>query len=125
MHPTIKNAQQGLSVLDKFASEFQKPSIIEGYNRLIYLKLSEQSLGYTRNDVTSIMQRLRDAPIPTVIPSFSGFSQRGKPQHNRGNRSRGSSSLGYTRGRGSSRPLSNLRGRGRRLGVHQGLSSDT
>lgn len=123
MHPTIKSPEEGLSVLNRFASEFQKPSKNEGYNRLIHLKLREQSLLYGRGEISSILQRLRDAPAPSINQSFPGFSRRGS-QHARGNRSPGDIRSSYTnlprgRGRGSSRLVSNSRGSGWRLAVRQ------
>jgi hypothetical protein len=97
----------------------------EGYDRLMRLKVSDQSLLYTPSEVGFILQRLRDALPPPITGGF-GFHQRGS-QHFRGNRSRGSFSTGDTggRGRGSLQQASNSRGGGWRLGDRRSLPSAT
>jgi len=70
-HPTIKSTEQGLSVLARFAAEFEHPRPDEGYERIIYLKASDH-LGpiYSRSDVSAILRRVWDSvPVtPTGIP---------------------------------------------------------
>ncbi|KAF9245272.1 AAA domain-containing protein [Melanogaster broomeanus] len=59
-HPTIKNVQQGMSVLRKFASDFQLPSPDEGYDHILYLRPSDHPRPeYTRDEVLSILERLK------------------------------------------------------------------
>ncbi|KIJ62052.1 hypothetical protein HYDPIDRAFT_95380 [Hydnomerulius pinastri MD-312] len=59
-HPTIKNVQQGMSVLAKFASDLQLPSPDEDYDHIIYLRPSDQPRPKnTRDEIFSILQRLK------------------------------------------------------------------
>jgi len=86
-HPTIKGPEQGLSVLARFANDFQYPHPDEGYNRIVYLGTADQpGLTYSRSQVSNILQRLWDsAPvIPTRIARSLDTPQ--------GNRARGGSS---------------------------------
>jgi predicted kinase len=64
-HPTIKSPEQGLSVLARFANDFQYPEPGEGYNRIVYLGSADQpGLTYSRSEVANILQRLWDsAPV--------------------------------------------------------------
>lgn len=70
-HPTIKNAEHGLSVLARFAHEFEHPHPDEGHNRIIYLSVSDH-LGpiYSRSDISAILRRVWDSvPVtPTGTP---------------------------------------------------------
>lgn len=70
-HPTIKNAEQGLSVLARFAHEFEHPHPDEGHDRIIYLSESDH-VGpiYSRSDISAILRRVWDSvPVtPTGIP---------------------------------------------------------
>jgi hypothetical protein len=70
-HPTIKNTEHGLSVLARFAHEFEHPHPDEGHNRIIYLSASDH-LGpiYSRSDISAILRRVWDSvPVtPTGTP---------------------------------------------------------
>jgi hypothetical protein len=98
-HPTILNPQQGLSVLSRFAADFQHPTAREGFDRILYVSPSDHpSSIYTRSDIAAILRRVHDSP-PVVQQqqntrqgaynsSRSGFSSfRG--HLNRGHRSGG------------------------------------
>jgi len=61
-HPTISNAKQGLIILSRFAADFEHPSPHEGYHRILYVKPEDTRLNYTRPDIASILQRVRDSP---------------------------------------------------------------
>jgi hypothetical protein len=89
-HPTIKSPEQGLSILASIASRFQKPLPHEGYERLMELRPSDQSLIYTPTDITSILQRLRDStPVTSsVVASTGSLWTRGNSSF-RGGRARG------------------------------------
>lgn len=64
-HPTIKSPEQGLSVLSRFAADFEPPNAREAYDRIIYLKSSEHASPiYSRSEIAAVMQRLHDAPPP-------------------------------------------------------------
>ncbi|KAF8629081.1 hypothetical protein AX15_003575 [Amanita polypyramis BW_CC] len=72
-HPTIKSTEQGLSVLARFASDFQYPHPDEGYQRIIYLRPSDNSGPiYSRSDISKVLQRVWDpasaSPIGAHIP---------------------------------------------------------
>jgi len=72
-HPTIKNADEGLSILARFASDLQLPTPEEGYDRIISLAASDQPLSYTSEQVAAVLQRLRDSPLvtsPSLPASF-------------------------------------------------------
>ncbi|KAJ7880312.1 P-loop containing nucleoside triphosphate hydrolase protein [Mycena olivaceomarginata] len=64
-HPTIKNPEDALSILDRFSSQYRAPSEDEGYNRIIYLQPSEQEEVYSRSTLATILERIRDAPSVT------------------------------------------------------------
>ncbi|KAJ7743116.1 P-loop containing nucleoside triphosphate hydrolase protein [Mycena metata] len=92
-HPTIKNPEDALSILDRFSSQYRAPSEVEGDNiRILYLQPSEQELVYSRSSLGAILSRIRDAP-PSVGPAVSQHSTRGSP-YSRGGPPRGA------RGRG-------------------------
>lgn len=93
-HPTIKNAQHGIAVLQKFASDFQLPSVDEEYDHLIYLRPADHPRPeYTRDDILSILGRLkastRDAGINVTqqrsMQSYFGHTG----GYSRSNRARG------------------------------------
>lgn len=69
-HPTITNAEQGLSILSRFAADFEHPSPQEGYQRILYIKPEDTKLNYTEPDIAAILQRVRDSPAvnSSVIP---------------------------------------------------------
>src|SRR6266568_8403154 len=56
-HLTITNAEQGLNVLSRFATDFKHPSPHEGYHRILYVKPEDTRLNYSRPDIASILQR--------------------------------------------------------------------
>ncbi|PCH44792.1 nucleoside triphosphate hydrolase protein [Wolfiporia cocos MD-104 SS10] len=101
-HPTIKTPEQGLSVLARFQSQFQLPSAHEGYERILYLRPDDHpSSEYARDDILEILQRVRDAPLPTPGPLITSHF----PPASRGSRGRGS-------GRYRGRAFGGYRGRG-------------
>ncbi|KAH0582956.1 hypothetical protein H2248_010852 [Termitomyces sp. 'cryptogamus'] len=57
-HPTIKDAEQGLYVLSRFAAQFEHPNAREGFNRIVYLKPNDTSLVYTPSEIAAILHRL-------------------------------------------------------------------
>jgi len=97
-HPTIRDAQHGVAVLQKFASEFQVPSPSEGYDHIIYLRPEDHPLPeYTRNDIQSILERLKastrnsgnSVPVQRSIESHFVHNSRGHSSRARGNRGGG------------------------------------
>ncbi|KAF8845169.1 hypothetical protein BDN67DRAFT_941988 [Paxillus ammoniavirescens] len=123
-HPTIKDVQQGMSVLRKFASDLQLPSPDEGYDHIMYLQPSDHPRAdYTRDEVLSILERLkvstRDTETGSTQPRIqSYFSNRGRSDRTRGYRggyihrnTRGQSRLSYTSASGSSSQRSTERGK--------------
>lgn len=110
-HPTITDVQQGLSVLSRFASDFQHPRDHEGHDRILYLKPSDHTTPeYTRAEISAILERVRDsAPVPRPQQIGPG----GPPMP--------SAALGFSvneggRGRGRGYPYSQQRGGGWRGG---------
>jgi len=62
-HPTIKNSEEGLSILSRFALDFVRPAPHEGYDRIISLKPSDHgSPVYSRSEIAAILQRVHDSP---------------------------------------------------------------
>ncbi|KAH7890728.1 AAA domain-containing protein, partial [Phlebopus sp. FC_14] len=58
-HPTIKNVQEGMAVLAKFASDLRLPMPYEGYDHILYIRPSDHLRPeYSRDDISSILQRL-------------------------------------------------------------------
>lgn len=93
-HPTIKNPDDALSILDRFSSQYRAPTENEGYDRIIYLQPSEQEIPYSYPSLAAILYRVRDAPsVAPVGPAVFQPSTWGSPY------SRGTSFRG-TRGRG-------------------------
>ncbi|KAJ7257925.1 P-loop containing nucleoside triphosphate hydrolase protein [Mycena haematopus] len=70
-HPTIKNPDEALSILDRFSSQFRAPSEEEGYDRILYLQPSEQEVLYSHSNLAAILQRIRDAPSVTSSVALS------------------------------------------------------
>ncbi|KAF5373333.1 hypothetical protein D9615_007444 [Tricholomella constricta] len=108
-HPTIKNAEQGLYVLSRFAADFEQPAPHEGYDRIISLKpIDHTSSVYSRSDIAAILRRVHDStPVSAVSYPQSYSSQ---------------SSQGWLSSRGDSRwgfPARGYSG-SRHLGVHKG-----
>ncbi|KAJ8585991.1 hypothetical protein M405DRAFT_744341 [Rhizopogon salebrosus TDB-379] len=59
-HPTIKDPQQGQSILARFASDFRFPRPDEGYDHIIYLTPSDHPQPeYTHEDIGLILRRLQ------------------------------------------------------------------
>lgn len=93
-HPTIKTPEQGLSVLSRFAADFQRPAAHEGYHRIIYVKPSDHTAPvYTQSEVAAILQRVRDSqPVTTFTAASQYVPHSGRYSH---------SPRGYTPRRGS------------------------
>ncbi|THU91505.1 P-loop containing nucleoside triphosphate hydrolase protein, partial [Dendrothele bispora CBS 962.96] len=61
-HPTIKTPEQGMSVLARFASDFQAPVADEGFDRMIYFHTSEQTQPeYSQSQIAAVLQKIRDS----------------------------------------------------------------
>jgi len=61
-HPTIKSPEQGVAILHRFASEFEPPNFEEGLDRIFYLShTTHPSPRFTKGDLTSILERVRDS----------------------------------------------------------------
>ncbi|KAI6000988.1 AAA domain-containing protein [Pisolithus orientalis] len=101
-HPTINDAQQGLVILARFASQFRPPSPDEDYDHILYLKPSDlPSPEYTRDVILSILSRLRASAGQTgraVQPHISYFATRGPHSISRGGPTRGYRALHGDRG---------------------------
>ncbi|KAH7913075.1 P-loop containing nucleoside triphosphate hydrolase protein [Hygrophoropsis aurantiaca] len=121
-HPTITDAQQGLTILQRFASDFQYPSPDEGYDRIIYLRPSDHPHPeYTLADISSILERLRSGDSSsggsrTPIRSLN-FPRGGSIHPTHSNYSRGTYNhrnfrSSYRGASGASRWRSGGRGRG-------------
>ncbi|EPS96882.1 hypothetical protein FOMPIDRAFT_1025210 [Fomitopsis schrenkii] len=105
-HPTIKTPQEALRILARFHSDYQAPAAHEGHTRLLSLPAPGQLPAYTREDVLSILDRIRDAPpppepqtrldayFPPPAPSTRGGSDRGRGAY-RGWRGRGERGGGH------------------------------
>ena len=86
--------EHGIEVLRRFSSEYQPPSAHEGYHRILRLAVSDQRPEYSQDDITSILDRLKNSP-PVVADG--GWRQQGyRP---RGTDVRGRGSYGGYRGR--------------------------
>ncbi|KAF8075076.1 hypothetical protein FPV67DRAFT_1475909 [Lyophyllum atratum] len=99
-HPTIKNAEQGLYVLSRFAADFELPSPHEGYDRIISLEPADHpSPVYSRSEIAAILRRVQaSAPVSAVSSTRSHSSQTFQGwQPSRGHSHWGNSSRGYTR----------------------------
>lgn len=113
-HPTIKTPEQGLSVLSRFATDFEQPTLHEGYDRIISLKHTDHiSPVYSRSEIAAILRRVYDSSPESFAPidnnsqpsrgrhSFRGNYFRSHPfrnnlgsNHNRGPRGRGDAPVG-------------------------------
>ncbi|TFK39407.1 hypothetical protein BDQ12DRAFT_665256 [Crucibulum laeve] len=93
-HPTITNVEQGLSVLSRFAADFQRPTAREGFDRVLYVKPSDHTSPiYTRSDISAILHRVRDSPPLNARPS------RGFPPQSRSGIAPGRRGASNSRGR--------------------------
>lgn len=107
-HPTITDPEQGLSILARFASDFEFPHPQEGFDRIAYLKPTEYTFPVSsRTEVMDIIGRVRQSPQiprtnPIGNPIASGWGQRGSwrgsPNNQRG--SYHENNRGGFRGRG-------------------------
>ncbi|KAL4063142.1 P-loop containing nucleoside triphosphate hydrolase protein [Scleroderma citrinum] len=102
-HPTISNAQEGIPILAKFASDFKLPSPDEGYDHIIYLKASDYpSPNYTRDEILSLLSRLKastvDAEMGGNQPNISSYFGPRGTYHPRANLTRGFRGLHEPRG---------------------------
>ncbi|KAF8972654.1 P-loop containing nucleoside triphosphate hydrolase protein, partial [Flammula alnicola] len=69
-HPTIKSPEQGLSVLSRFAADFQNPAPHEGFDRIIHVKPSDHpSPVYSRSDVAAILHRVQHSS-PVISDAY-------------------------------------------------------
>lgn len=82
-----------MSILTRFAADFQHPTMREGLDRILYFKPSDHtSPEYTRTDVASILRRVRDSPSVTQTARHNNTHQgyqSGSPfagNYNRGRR---------------------------------------
>jgi len=75
-HPTIKTPEQGLSVLARFANDFQRPYPDEGYHRIVYLNSGDQPSGpaYSRSQVNNVLLRLWNSAPVTLDSRNTGTS---------------------------------------------------
>ncbi|KAF8557802.1 hypothetical protein OG21DRAFT_1505057 [Imleria badia] len=118
-HPTIKDAQHGAVILQKFASDFQLPLPDEEYDHIIYLRPADQRPEYTRVDILSILGRLKAStrPAGTVVAQrgrASSFGHTGSySRTNRARGYRGGGPQGFSPPRGTLYGTSRFTGRGR------------
>ncbi|KAF8449067.1 hypothetical protein L210DRAFT_3389039 [Boletus edulis BED1] len=128
-HPTIKSAQHGMAVLNKFASDFQLPSPDEEYDHIIYLRPADYPRPeYTRDDILSILGRLNASTrvAGTVVTQRNMQSYFGRAgSFSRTNRARGQRGAGGGGGgrQGFSRPRGTLHGSSRFMGRVGGSNS--
>ncbi|KAJ6624965.1 P-loop containing nucleoside triphosphate hydrolase protein [Mycena sp. CBHHK59/15] len=94
-HPTIKNPEDAISILERFSSQYRAPSESEGYDRIIYLQPSDQETSYSRSRLAAILHCVRNAP--SAAPSVGRTVY--QPPTWRSRSSRGGS-FRETRGRG-------------------------
>lgn len=97
-HPTITSVEQGISVLQRFRSQFQLPHANEGYERYLKLSPSQQPLEYSSVDIISILDRLEKSP--PVVPKSWGLRafSRGSPHRGPSSGSRSHGGYGHNRG---------------------------
>ncbi|KIK83710.1 hypothetical protein PAXRUDRAFT_832026 [Paxillus rubicundulus Ve08.2h10] len=93
-HPTIKDVRQGMSVLRRLASDFQLPSSDEDYDHIMYLQTSDHPRAdYTRNEVLSILERLkvstRDTGTGSTQPRTQSCYFNNRGAYSRSDRTRG------------------------------------
>lgn len=62
-HPTITDPELGLSVLERFATEYRAPCAEEGFDRII--KLRPHPTGeYTRDEVVAVLDDIYNSTLP-------------------------------------------------------------
>jgi len=71
-HPTIQSPVIALQVLQRFASELEPPSPMEGFDRMYELLPNDQPT-YTRQDLAKILCEIQESP------STRGFSGQSSP----------------------------------------------
>ncbi|KAG2070241.1 hypothetical protein BDR04DRAFT_1054574 [Suillus decipiens] len=130
-HPTIKDPQQGQSILARFASDLQFPQPNEGYDHILYLKPSDHPRAeYTSEDIGLILQRLQASSYfkrgnipPPLHASFVSTSSASVQKQGRGY------GAGYSH-RGGRFPFSRLpksystRGNNRGGGISRTVNSE-
>jgi len=107
-HPTITDPNHGITILERFRAEFEPPSVLEGYDRMLILKASEHSsTEYSSSELSAIIDRLR-----VSLPVASGTGNASSNSHPRGDwRNTGRGGLPPTRSRGRGHRFG-YRGRG-------------
>lgn len=104
-HPTITNPEQGLSVLSRFASDFEHPQDYEGYHRILYLKPLDHPIPeYGQTDIAAILERVRDSG--PIIQAQQSRQEEFTPSR----ATRGSPGYQGGRGRGRGHPRPQQRG---------------
>ncbi|KAG2011398.1 hypothetical protein CC2G_011522 [Coprinopsis cinerea AmutBmut pab1-1] len=84
-HPTITSIELGLSVLSRFAADFEPPESHEGYDRILYLKPEDHpSALYTRSELAGILERVRDSKPVVAAPPAAAMSSFGGAPPSRG-----------------------------------------
>ncbi|KAJ7281888.1 P-loop containing nucleoside triphosphate hydrolase protein [Mycena rebaudengoi] len=100
-HPTIKDPQDALFILERFSSQYRAPHESEGYDRIIYLQPPQQEIVYSYSSLEAILRRVRDAPpvAPPVGRTAFQPSPWGSPSSRgafRGARGRGNLNVNHT-----------------------------
>lgn len=102
-HPTITSVEQGISVLQRFRSQYQPPDAWEGCDQMLTLGVDEQpaSSQYTLEDITNILEKLRASP--RILPSTWDLNRASNAGRGRGPyQPRGAyQPRGYSRGWGA------------------------
>ncbi|KAF8196717.1 P-loop containing nucleoside triphosphate hydrolase protein [Mycena galopus ATCC 62051] len=89
-HPTIKNPDDALSILDRFSSQYRAPAKEEGYDQILYLPPSEQEVTYSQSNLAAILQRVRDAPsVASSVGRAASQSPTSSSPYSRGGSFRG------------------------------------
>lgn len=112
-HPTITSPELGISVLQRFSSQYRPPGAWEGFDQMLTLRIDDQpSNGYSQTDVSNILTHLRQAP--RISPSLW------RPVDTQGGGGRGVHRGGYGNGyqRSYSRGRYAPRGYGQRGGYY-------
>ncbi|KAI3600481.1 hypothetical protein WG66_001799 [Moniliophthora roreri] len=106
-HPTIKSPEQGLSVLQRFATDFQSPQPSEGFDRILCLNTTVFPTPiFSRSDIAEILQRVRNSAslnvgrIQPVWSLYPKHQQRGFGRGRFGTSNNYGHSFQWSRGRG-------------------------